>query len=81
MWGRGIRKLLFEIFGRCKTFTWGVKERNEKINMYFTCDLNGRWLKESNFICCIDVLLIVEGRVVSVIKVGSFFELVYLHFF
>ncbi len=25
---------------------------------------NGKWLKDSSFLCCIDVLLSVEGRVV-----------------
>jgi hypothetical protein len=33
-------------------------------SMYFACDFNGSWLKDSNFLCCVDVLLSVEGRVV-----------------
>jgi hypothetical protein len=40
--------------------------------MYFVCDFNGTWLKDSNFLCCIDVLLSVKSIVVLVIKVGCF---------
>jgi hypothetical protein len=40
--------------------------------MYFVCDFNGRWLKDSNFIYCFDVLLNMEGKIVYVIKVRSF---------
>jgi hypothetical protein len=40
--------------------------------MYFACDFNEKWLKDSSFIYCFDVLLSVEGRVVLVIKVGCF---------
>jgi hypothetical protein len=36
---------------------------------YFVCDFNGRWLKDLSFLCCIDVLLSVEGKIVLVIKV------------
>jgi hypothetical protein len=36
---------------------------NGKIKMYFVCDFNERWLKDSSFIYCFDVLLSVEGRV------------------
>ncbi len=28
-----------------------------KNKMYFVCDSNGRWLKDLNFLCCIDALL------------------------
>jgi hypothetical protein len=35
----------------------------EKENMYFVCDFNGRWLKDLSFLCCINVLLSVEGRI------------------
>jgi len=38
--------------------------RNGKICMYFRCDFNGRWLKDSNILCCIVILLSVEGKVV-----------------
>jgi hypothetical protein len=30
--------------------------REEWKNMYFVCDFNGRWLMDSSFLCCIDVL-------------------------
>jgi hypothetical protein len=70
MWGKGIKKRVggiwnsFKTFGRCKILTWRVKERNGKRSMYFACDFNGRWLKDSSFLCCIDVLLSVEGKIV-----------------
>jgi hypothetical protein len=54
----------FEIFGRCRTFTWRVEERNGERNMYFVCDFNKRWLKDSNFLCCTNVQLSVEGIIV-----------------
>ncbi len=41
---------------------------NEKRNTYFVCDFNRIWLKDSSFLCYIDVLLSVEDRVVLVIK-------------
>ncbi len=40
--------------------------------MYFVCDFNGRWLKDSNFIYCFDVLLSVEGNVVLMFKSKMF---------
>jgi hypothetical protein len=58
-----------------------VEERNGKRNMYFVCDFNGRWLKDLSFLCYIDVLLSVEGKVVYVIKVGCFIELIFMHLF
>jgi hypothetical protein len=48
--------------------------------MHFVCDF-GRWLKDSNFIYCFDVLLSVEGNVVLVLKVRCFLLLVYIQFF
>jgi hypothetical protein len=50
-----------------------VDERNGGKSMYFVCDFNGRWLKDSKFLYCFDVLLSVEGSVVLMIKVGCFF--------
>ncbi len=70
MWGRGIRRKVegiwdsFETFGKCKIFTWRVEERNGERNMYFVCDFNERWLKDSSFLCCVDVLLSVEGKII-----------------
>jgi hypothetical protein len=58
-----------------------VEEGNGKISIYFVCDFNGRWVKDSSFLCCIDVLLSVESRVGWVIKIGCLLELVPLHFF
>jgi hypothetical protein len=84
MWGRGIEeggRERLKIFGRWKTFISSVEERNGKISMYFVCASNGRWLKDSKFLCCIDVLLSVEGRIVLVIIVVCFFWLIFLHFF
>jgi hypothetical protein len=48
-------------------------KRGMEKKLYFVCDFNERWLKDSSFIYCFDVLLSVEGRVVSMIKVGYFF--------
>jgi hypothetical protein len=41
-----------------------VEERNGERNMYFVCDFNERWLKDSSFLCCVDVLLSVEGKII-----------------
>ncbi len=41
-----------------------MNERNGKRSTYFVCDFNGRWLKDLSLLCCIDVLLSVEGRIV-----------------
>jgi len=38
--------------------------RNGKRCMYFGCDFNGRWLKDSNILCCIVIILSVEGKVI-----------------
>jgi hypothetical protein len=75
MWGKGIEEggrggNKLKIFGRWKTLTWSVEEMNGERNVYFVCDYNGRWLKDSTFVCCIDVTLSVEGKIVLVIKVG-----------
>jgi hypothetical protein len=75
MWGRGIEEggrggSKLKVFGRWRTFTWKVEEKNGERNVYFVCDYNGRWLKDSTFLCCIDVLLNVESTVVLVIKIG-----------
>ncbi len=37
--------------------------RNGKICTYLVCDFNERWLKGSSILCCLVVLLSVEGRV------------------
>ncbi len=53
--------------------TWGIQNSHGKgckggeIYMYLVCDFNGRWLKDSSFLCCILILLKVEGKVVGII--------------
>ncbi len=37
--------------------------RNEKRCVYFVCDFNGRWLKDSSLLCCIIIILSVGGKV------------------
>jgi hypothetical protein len=38
--------------------------------MYLVCDLNGKWLKDLSFLCCISIILeSVEGRIVDIIQV------------
>jgi len=32
--------------------------------MYFGCDFNGKWLKDSSFLCCIVFLLSVQSIIV-----------------
>ncbi len=68
-------------FERWRTLTWNVEEMNGERSIYFVCDFHGRWLKDLNFLCCIEVLLSVESRVVWVIKIGCLLELVPPHFF
>jgi len=46
-----------------------VEEKNGERNVYFVHDSDGRWLKDSTFLCCIDVILNVESRVALVIKI------------
>jgi hypothetical protein len=46
-----------------------VEENNGEKNVYFVRDSNGRWLKDSTFLCYINVILNVESRIVLVIKV------------
>jgi hypothetical protein len=66
--------------GECKI----LMERNVRGGeryMYLVCDFNGRWLKDSIFLCCIVILLNVKGRVVGIIQGGCFLEIIFLHFF
>jgi len=80
MWGRGIEEggrggNRLKNFGRWRTFACNVEERNGERSMYFVCDCNERWLKDSSFLCCIDNLLGVESRIILVIKVRCLLEL------
>ncbi len=55
-------------------------EKNGEKCMYLGCDLNEKRLKNSNIFCCIFFLLkSVEGRVMDIIQIKCFFELVVLH--
>jgi hypothetical protein len=67
------------IIWECKTFmeknVW-----NGKKCMYFVCDFNGRWLKDSKS-CCMIILLSEEGKLINNMQVGCFIELVVLYFF
>jgi hypothetical protein len=78
---RGRRRRRRFIRGGWKILTWSVGKRNGEKNMYFVCDFNGRWLKDSSFIYCFDDILNVEGRIILMIKVRCFLYLVSLHFF
>jgi hypothetical protein len=75
-WGRGIEEGgggdSLETFGEWRILTWSVEERNGKRSMYFVCDFNERWLKDSSFIYCFNDILNVEGSIVLVIKVKCF---------
>jgi hypothetical protein len=35
--------------------------------MYFVCDFNGRWLKDSSVSCYLVIILNVEGRIIHII--------------
>ncbi len=49
--------------GYGKLFSFESDGRNGKGYMYLVCDFNGRWLKDSSYLCCIIIVLNVEGRV------------------
>jgi len=50
--------------------------------MYLVCDFDGKGLKDLNKLCYISMLLkSVEGRIIDIIQVECFFELVFLHVF
>jgi len=75
MWGKGIEEggrggNKLKIFGRWKTLTWSVEERNGEKICTLCVIIMEDGLKDSTFVCCIDVTLSVKGKVVLVIKVG-----------
>jgi hypothetical protein len=37
--------------------------RNEERCMYLVCDFNGRWLKDSSLLGCINIILSVGGGI------------------
>jgi hypothetical protein len=54
----------------------------EKNCIYLLCDFNGRWLKDSSFLCFISILLeSVEGKVVDIVQVKCFFEMMFVNVF
>ncbi len=70
--GEGLKKVED---GEIHSILWGVgqlecgtfikrNERNKERCMYFVCYFNGRWLKDSCFLCCLVILLSVEGRII-----------------
>jgi hypothetical protein len=54
--------------------------KNGKKCIYLICDFNGRWLKDLSFLCCIVIVLSVEGRVGYITWVRCFLKLVSLLF-
>jgi hypothetical protein len=38
-------------------------ERNGERCTYSVCDVNGKWLKDLSPLCCIVIILSVEGRI------------------
>jgi hypothetical protein len=67
--------------GNSMVFDTLVKwEKYGKRCMYLVCDLNERRLKDSSIFCCIYILLqSVEGRIMDIIQIKCFFELIVLH--
>ncbi len=49
--------------GYGKFFYFEDDGRNGERCTYLVCDFNGRWLKDSNYLCCIVIVLNVESRV------------------
>jgi hypothetical protein len=42
--------------------------RNGEMCMYFVYDFNRRWLKDSNILCCIYIILkSVESRIIDIV--------------
>ncbi len=69
--------------GNSMAFETLVKsEKNGEKCMYLVCDLNEKRLKDLNIFCCTYFLLeSAEGRVMDIIQIECFFELVVLHVF
>jgi hypothetical protein len=47
----------------CKKLSLESDVKNEERCTCLVCDFNGRWLKDLNYLCCIVIVLNVEGRV------------------
>jgi hypothetical protein len=85
MWGRGIKEVEEDegILKNCVGYEKLSLEndgRNGERRLYLACDFNERWLKDSNLLCCIVIVLNVEDRVMYVMKVVYFLKLVFLYF-
>jgi hypothetical protein len=53
-----------ELFsGGIKNFPLESDGRNGERCMHFGCDFNGKGLKDSSFLCCIVIVISVEGRI------------------
>jgi len=70
--GRERRRREIKDFWEMENFRLECGGEEWERKMYFVCDYNGRWLKDLSFLCCIDVLLSVENKVILMIKVGCF---------
>ncbi len=79
-WGYSFDTLGSETIRGCRTFI-EMDVKNKERCMYFVCDFNGRWLKNLNLLCCIIIILSEEGKVVDIIQVGCFIELIIFYFF
>jgi hypothetical protein len=64
----------------CRTFM-EKDVKGGKNYMYLVCDFNGRWMRDLTLLSCIAILLRVENKVVGIIQVGCFLEIVILPFF
>ncbi len=66
--------------GYGKLFSFENDERNGERCTYLVCDFNGRWLKYSNYLCCIVIVKCgKQSRACYVSRI--YLELVVMHFF
>jgi hypothetical protein len=61
--GGGWRDSLNICVGYGKLFSFESDGRNGERCIYLVCDFNARWLKDSNPLCYIVIVLSVEGKV------------------
>jgi hypothetical protein len=69
MWGRGIEEVGEDERDSLESCV-GYGElslendgRNGKRCIYLVCDFSGQWLKDSSLLCCIVIILNVEGTI------------------
>ncbi len=58
-----MRGCIRDLYEYGKFFSFENDGRNGKRCTYLVCDFNGRWLKDSNNLCCIVIVLSVESRI------------------